>query len=58
MSPDEPEEVWIEVTQEQVDAAKLHVEASRSVGWEPDPIVEAMANAEEREDAPGGPGEA
>jgi hypothetical protein len=54
----EPEEVWIEVTQEQVDAAKLHVDAYRAVGWEPDPVVEAMANAEELDHDPRGPGEA
>lgn len=44
--------VWIEVSAEAVEAAKLHVEAMRSAGLQPDPVVAAMAEAEERDTAP------
>ncbi len=37
---------WIEVTPEAVDAARLHVQAYRSAGMEPDSVVAAMAEAE------------
>lgn len=43
MSDDET--VYIEVTQRQVDAARLEVAAFRSAGLEPDPVVVEMANA-------------
>jgi hypothetical protein len=39
--------VDIVVSEEAVDAAKLHVEASRSAGVEPDPVVALMAQAQD-----------
>jgi hypothetical protein len=44
--------VWIEVSTEAVDAARLHVEASRSAGIEPDPVVAMMADAIELTEPP------
>ncbi len=38
--------VWIEVTPEEARAARIEVKALRSAGLEPDPLVEALAEAQ------------
>ncbi|WP_369133609.1 hypothetical protein [Modestobacter sp. I12A-02662] len=39
---------YIKVTPEQVEAARIHVQAYRSAGIDPDPLVRRMAQAEAR----------
>lgn len=46
---DDRDVTWIEVTDEQVDMARIYVAACRSAGIEPDPLAVRMSQADELE---------